>query len=90
MIIWHDNDTSYYYDNWSELHCYVLYILFLHISAWYTLVLKEAKERHAIKEVKDAIIKGNTLEIVHLLHFAYSQHSFYIYLSVLLKCIDFV
>lgn len=45
---------------------------------YYISVLKEAKERHAIKEVMDAIVKGNILESVHPHPFVYSQNLFYI------------
>lgn len=43
----------------------VMYCIVLYISVWYTLVLKEAKQRHAMKEVKDAIFKGNVAETVY-------------------------
>lgn len=75
MIICHDDDIA---GPINGQNCTVMCCIFLHISVWYTLVLKEAKERHAIKEVKDAIIKGKILETVHLLHFASSQNLFYI------------
>lgn len=64
-------------------------LYFWYISAWNTLVLKEAKERHAIKEVKDAIIKGNVLEIVHPLHFVFSP-DLYMFPNVLIRCIDLI
>lgn len=61
----------------------------LHISIWYTLVLKEAKERDALKEVKDAIIKGNILETVHILGFSQISDSFDIFWYLIVtNCAD--
>lgn len=52
----------------------------------YISVLKDAKERHAMKEVMDAIVKGNIYESVHPHPSVYSQNQFYIPI----KCIHLV
>lgn len=52
-----------------------------------TSVLKEAKERHAIKEVKDAIIKGNILETVCIL-FTFTPKICVIFHNVLITNIN--